>query len=411
MDSAPRTRVDWKQNRSFVLGSLAFGHGITHLLGQSFPLLLTEMATSMGLGTFQKASLFAMRQVGSTAVNLGGGPIVDMAKAQWGGMLTGCMVWLSLSFLVLGASPGYGVALFAVALVSLPGSLWHLPAGASISQRYPERRGFAISIHGLGSNFGNLLSPILAGGLLAVLLWKYVFYVYAAPSIVVAVFVWWALKDMGAYGPKADKTALATQFREAIELLKHPVVLKLIGAAALLTMGLDTLFDWTPFYLKEKLGMGNLEAGIYYSLLIGMGIISTPVLGALSDKIGRKIVLLTGVTTITLLSLIVVSVGDSLALIPVLVGLGLFSFSIHQQIQVAVLDLAGRGTEGKAIGLLFGLNGIVGISAPFLASLIIDHAGGYGSIYYYAGILTAVTAALLIATPLRAQAPVQPSNA
>ena len=50
----------------------------------------------------------------------------------------------------------------AVILVSVPGSLWHLPAAAALSQRFPDRRGFAIAMHGFGSNIGNVLGPLLA---------------------------------------------------------------------------------------------------------------------------------------------------------------------------------------------------------------------------------------------------------
>ena len=98
----------------------------------------------------------------------------------------------------------------------------------------------------------------------------------------------------------------------------------LISAALLRGIGLNALFNWTPFYLRETLGMNTLEAGVYYALLTGMGIISAPILGWLSDKWGRKAVLVPGFVIAGLLSMTVVSVGDSLLLVPILAGLGLF---------------------------------------------------------------------------------------
>ena len=44
-----------------------------------------------------------------------------------------------------------------------------------------------------------------------------------------------------------------------------------------------------------------------------------------------------------LLSMTVVGVGDSLLLVPILAGLGLFSFALHQIIQASVLDYVGAG--------------------------------------------------------------------
>ena len=174
----------------------------------------------------------------------------------------------------------------------------------------------------------------------------------------------------------------------------------LVLAAMLRGVGLDAVFHWAPFYLEKELAKGHIEAGVYYALLTGMGIVSTPVLGILSDRIGRKRVLVPGLITAAALSFVVVAVGDSILLLPVFVGMGLFSFSLHQIIQAAVLDLVGRGTEATATGLLFGLNGLVSGATPFLAYVIIEYLGGYGSIFYYAGILTLAPAFLIILLPL-----------
>ena len=163
---------------------------------------------------------------------------------------------------------------------------------------------------------------------------------------------------------------------------------------------MNALFNWTPFYLRETLGMSTLEAGFHYSLMTGMGIISAPLLGWLSDKFGRKAVMAPGFAVAALLSMAVVSVGGTWLLIPVMAGLGLFSFALHQIIQASVLDYAGQGREATSIGLLFGINGVIGIGSPLLASLLVHYAG-FGVVYYYAGILTLITAVIIAFLPLR----------
>ena len=75
-------------------------------------------------------------------------------------------------------------------------------------------------------------------------------------------------------------------------------------------------------------------------------------------------------------------------------------FSLRQIILAAVLDIAGRGTEAATAGFIFGLNGIIGGASPFIATLIINHLGGFGSIYYYAGILTAMSGLIVLVTPM-----------
>ena len=392
-----------KNNRVFILSSLSVGHGLSHMFDQGFPLLITEIAAAMGLGNFRTAVLFAVRQGGSSATSLGGGPVIDHLKSYWGLILTACMLVHAITYAAIGSSPTFGLLVAVVLFLSIPGSLWHLPSAAAISQRFPERRGFAISMHGFGSNIGNVIGPVVAGALLATgfLIWRHVFFIYAGLAVLMAVFVWWSLRGLGREASSGVRSSLRGQFVSALALLKNPIVMALIMAALLRGIGLNALFNWTPFYLRDTLSMSTLEAGVYYAMLTGMGIVSAPVLGWLSDKWGRKPVLVPGFVIAGLLSMAVVSVGDSLLLVPILAGLGLFSFALHQIIQASVLDYVGQGTEATAIGLLFGINGVIGIGSPFLASTIIEYWGGYGAVFYYAGILTLVTAVIVLIIPLR----------
>ena len=400
MAQVAQTTVSRKEDRRFILGSLSIGHGISHLYDLGFPLLLKNISDVMGFGNVQVAILLSIRQAGSGVINLGAGPLVDTFRGQWGLILTGCLVWSAVAFAFIGLSPNFAVIAIGVALVSIPGALWHLPAAAALSQRFADRRGFAMSIHGSVANVCNYLGPLMAGVLLTVLVWRHVMLLYAIPALVMAGFVWWSLKDLGKEGGPGQKKDLGAAYMDTFKLLKNPLVAGLILAAMLRGIGLSAVGNWTPFYLEDQLGMGHIRTGFYLGLLSGMGIISAPILGALSDKIGRKTILVPGFIVAAVLSMLVVASGDGFLLVLVFVGLGLFSFALHQIIQAAVLDVVGRGTEATAIGLLFGLNGVIAAASPFLARVIIDHFGGYGSIFYYSGILTALTAALVLFLPI-----------
>ena len=389
-----------KQNRGFILGSLSFGHGIAHLYDQGLPVFMPAIAASLGLSNLQVAALLGVRQAGFGGVNLGGGVFVDMLKNQWGLILTACMIWSAIAYVAVGASPNFALLLIAVAFVSIPGALWHLPATAALSRRFPDRRGFAISMHGFGSSIGNVLGPLMAGALLTVLVYRTVLFIYAAPALLLAAFVWWSLKDLGQEEEPSLSRPLAAQLSATKEILRNPVVMGMVVAAALRGVGLMALFNWTPFYLEIELGFGHFATGFHIALLAGMGIIAAPILGFLSDKYGRKQVLVPGLISASVLAMLVVSTGDSILLAFALAALGLFSFSLHQIMLAAILDITGRGTEATATGLIFGLNGVIGAATPFIATIIIDHMGGYGSVYYYSGILTAVSALLVIFVPL-----------
>ena len=265
-------------------------------------------------------------------------------------------------------------------------------------------------MHGVGGNLGNLLVPAVAGGLLALLFWRDVFLVSAGLSVILAVFVWSFLRDVGQEeGAAEDQKRIVAQLKDSLKVVRTPVIQMLMLAAAFRGTALFALYNWTPFYLKETtdggLGIGEFQAGIYFALVTGMGIISAPILGTISDRYGRKSVLVPGSFIAAAFSLVVVSAGDSLFLPVLLAGLGLFTFAIDQIMQATIFDVVPRGSEAAATGLHFGVFGVVGGFTPFLSSAIIDNAGGFGSIFYLAGILMAVGGVVIMLTPLRSRTP------
>ena len=405
MAEAVQTPRERRQNRGFILGSLSLGHGISHLYDQGFSVFLTAIAQSLGLTNFQVAALLGIRQGGFGVVNLGGGVFVDRARSNWGPILTFCMLWSALAFVAIAASPNLAILIVAVSMVSIPGALWHLPATAALSRRFPDRRGFAISIHGFGSNVGNVLGPLLAGVLLSYLLWRHVLYLYAIPAVIMTIFVWWSLRELGNEGEEERDAGrrMGAQVRDGLRLLRNPVVMTLTVAAAIRGVATGAMFNWAPFYLESTefggLGMSYILTGVHMALLTGMGVVSTPILGYLSDRYGRKTVLAPGLAAAAVLTFFVVGAGDTIFLALLLCGVGLFSFALQQIILAAVLDVVEKGTEATASGLIFGFNGVLGFGSPFLATLIIQNLGGYGSIFYYSAIMTVAALALVLVVP------------
>jgi len=400
LGSVTRVAPVAKENRAILLANLALGHGIAHFYQQSFLVMLPKIAVDLGLSGVGVGALGTVRHLTSFAVETPGGFIVDTLKRQWGLIFAGCMGLIALAWVVAGVAPNLPILIVAIVLIALPGTVWHLPAMAALSQRFPERRGLAVSIHGLGANVGNIVGPLVAGMLLGVLLlsWRKVAFLYAVPPLLLASLFWLSLRDVGGHGADQQKR-LGVRLKEARSLVGNGRIRGLVLVALLRGMGFDAILLFTPIYLSSELKMGDALVGLHVSLLTALGIGALPVLGALSDKFGRKAVLLPGLLAMALLSFALVSVGTGLKLTLVIGAMGIFSYSLNQVLRAAVLDLSPKGTEATSYGLIFGSTQIVAAFSPLFAGVLKDRLGTE-FVFYYAAAIVGLSALVVAATPL-----------
>ena len=214
--------------------------------------------------------------------------------------------------------------------------------------------------------------------------------------------VWLTLRNIGRDVKGEERRDFRAQVRASIALLKNRPVLGLAIVALLRDMALTALFLWTPFYLKDVIGMSDWNMGLHMGLVTGTGVLSTPILGILSDRFNRKLVLVPGLAACVALLLIIVNVGGGIELTIALATLGLFTFALHQIIQASVLDHASRGAEATAIGFLFSASSIVGAISNIIAAFIVDNYG-LVNVFYFQAALT--FASLLLLIPLRIRRP------
>jgi MFS family permease len=218
------------------------------------------------------------------------GMVADALVRRRGGILALSLVSMGAAYYLL-ALPLFIWALLGSALIGLGTALWHPTAAASLSNRFPERRATALSIHGTGATLSDTITPLLVGVLLANLSWQTAAQVQLIPGLLFAFLLWHALA--GVFSDNAPpRQRIAAQFRDVAAVIKNPAFLGLSVATGLLSMSRLIVLTFLPIYLQEHLHYSSVALGIYIALLHALGTISQPVLGLLSDRFGRKAVLL-----------------------------------------------------------------------------------------------------------------------
>ena len=141
----PQRKRDIRKSDGFILSALAGGHTLFHWMIQGFVVLLPEIQATFHLSGVGVGALVTTRELASGIVSLPGGFIIDPLRRYWGLLLAVCIGGISLGALILGLSPVYPLLLAGIAIVAISHSIWHLPASASLSYHFSQRRAMALS--------------------------------------------------------------------------------------------------------------------------------------------------------------------------------------------------------------------------------------------------------------------------
>jgi len=365
----------------------------------TFYLLLPFIAKALHLSYTEVGFLVSTVHISSFATNLFSGAVVDV---------TGRRVPILVASLTLGALAlaSFGIAdgvlglLPLVALIGCTNNMWHPAAISYISRRFPQQRGYALSIHALGANSGDALAPIVVGAALVWLSWPQAATVACAPTLAVALLLFLALPRQSnrerAQSSAGEGMDLATYFKGLTTLLCDRAVLSLCLVAALRTMTQAGLLAFLPLYLANGLGAGPVMLGLALAAMQSAGVVAAPVAGAWSDRVGRRPIVLAGLTASTVVIVVLMFLGHLATFVVGIAVLGFVLFAVRPVIHSWMMDLTPANLGGSATSLMFGSQAMLATAAPIIGGMIAD-GWGLGAVFYFlAGGLLAANLALVL---------------
>ncbi|MEC9272020.1 MAG: MFS transporter [Chloroflexota bacterium] len=382
--------ADGSRTKDSVMATTVIGaHALEHMYGRAFLVLIPQIYIALGLAPIQAGLLDAVRQLSGGATSMTGGFFVDMFQHRRAHILTFSMALIAIGYFLVSIAPTFGLILAALALASAGTALWHPPALGLLAQRFPNRRGLFISMHRSTGNIGDWLGPLIVGGLLAVIGWRWIVGGGTPVLLFLAFVIFLLLRNVG--GPKVEGTDYGAKFRNQIrdmrESFRGTGMWWIFTVSAVRGMGDRSLLWVIPLYLTDQLELSTFWVGFHVALLAAPGIIAGPLFGALSDRIGRKPIIVFIMASAVIFPTTMVLGGDGPGMTLSVLLFGLFLFSVNALTQAASVDVAAvKGLEGNFIGLMWGSNAFFGAIASIVAGVVVEYIGWDAAFYFASGL-------------------------
>jgi len=383
-------RHPWRE-----LWLITIGHGLTHWYPATFYLLLPLIGNELGLSYSEIGLIMTCQYIASAVANIPGGMVVDTVGRK-GLLMAISLFWVGFPYLLIGFTHSYVMLLVCIALVGFGNSLWHPTAIPTLGQRYPERKGLVLSLHGMGGNVGDAIAPVVIGAALAFFSWRQVVVLNVAPGLVVALLMFAFLGTIQ-LGPKkahAEGQSLR-QYMDGLKvLLRNRSLVLLSTGSSFRTMTQSALLTFLPVYLARDMGYSPFVVGACLFAVQAAGFAAAPVAGHLSDRMGRKQILMGSMLSSAVVLVFMALAGTSPVFIALIAILGFFLYATRPVIQAWLLDITPKNMGGSSIGVLFGAQAVGGALGPYLGGMIADRYGLLATFYFLA--FTIVIANVLV---------------
>ncbi len=375
--------------RSFAdVWLITLGHTLTHWYPATFYLLLPLIGNELHLSYEQIGSILTCQFICGALSNIPGGMIADSVPRK-GLLMALALCWVGAPYLLMGFTHSYWTLLACAGLVGIGNNFWHPTAIPLLARAFPERKGFVVSIHGMGGNVGDALAPLAAGVLLASMSWRNVVVVNIVPGILMACVILVLVGGMNVASEHAGggkvSAGLAKRLHDLRELLRNQTLVMISLGSAFRAMTQSALLTFLPLYLARQMGYPPKWIGVCMFSLQAAGFLMTPIAGHFSDRMGRQRIIVSSMAMTMVVLLGMAFAGRSSLFVILVAFLGFFLFAVRSVLQAWLLDSTPSSQGGTAIGILFGSQALGAAIGPVSGGVLADHYGLNVVFYFLAG--------------------------
>jgi MFS transporter, DHA1 family, multidrug resistance protein len=247
---------------------------------------------------------------------------------------------------------------------------------ATVADLYRERRGAAMGAYTACTQAGALLGPVLGGWLIYAVGFPGTFMTAGVFGCVGVML--FALLHLNPPPPRVKEKGLKPvldDMWQGFRIVAHNTRVLITSAtdgAKMIANG--ALMAFLPIYALS-IGLNPGEAGLLFGVQGVISFLSKPVMGRVSDQVGRKPLIMVGLLICATTFVLIPHVSSFLLLLFLAAGFGFGEAVITSSISAFVADVSELKTLGAAMGMQGTISDIGHASGPLLAGLLIAHLG------------------------------------
>jgi predicted MFS family arabinose efflux permease len=329
-------------------------------------------------------------------VQLPSGALADRFGGAWTVRLA--LALASVCCLLLTMSPSFDWFAVAVGLLGVGAGLYY-NAATGLLVDVADQIGFAIGTHRGGSKVAGLVAPALAVAVTAAFGWRATFVVTAGLALV-GLGVFAAVVPASRGRSPADSTVGLSGVSDGLSTLRRPRIAYTTGLLATGEFVGQATMTFLSVFLVTYQGLTLSQASVLFTVLFVASGVAQPVMGRLSDRIGREPTVAVSAALGGTGYLVLVA-SDTLPVLLVGTAVAGWSQSWTAPLQSAVFDHLDEEARDTGFGTVRTAYLLVGATGSVATGVIADTYGwaaAFGSLGTLLGIVCAVIVANLLRT-------------
>lgn len=328
-------------------------------------LIVPAAGLHMDLSPAEVGLLFTLLSVGGALAYLPAGLIADRVSSR-GRLLVGTFFWVVVGYALAAKALGFWSLAILLALAGMGNAAWHPIATGVLTDDNKTTRARALGIHAVGGSFAEVFAPLLIGLLLSVVDWRVALALSVLPTACVGVCFLWVARAV----PLSEASRISR--KELLLLLntwRSQRGVRLVAMVSFNNMALIGLMSMIPLYLATVHALTPERIGVIFAAMLVAGALAQPLVGSISDKLGRFPVLATGNGFAALAIGLLVFEPPFLVMIAIM-AFGVASLdAVRATMLAAAVDHSDRN-ESTTLGFAFTLLDGVGAFGAVLAGIV-----------------------------------------